>query len=105
MALYGTHLSLNTHSLIMEYENMSFSLYLFSYTTTNQNNTQHPIQNTTKFQHTSCHRLHISHSQVTSTRPAQFYTVLALPFDDQKLARRDVMTYGRPRCGTYGQRP
>lgn len=27
--------------------------------------------------------------------PSRFYTVLALPFPDQKLARRDISTFGR----------
>lgn len=34
-------------------------------------------------------------------KPSRWYTVLALPFDDQKLGRRDINTFGR---GAYSSR-
>ena len=33
--------------------------------------------------------------------PSRWYTLLALPFDDQKLGRRDINTFGR---GAYSSR-
>lgn len=33
--------------------------------------------------------------------PSRWYTVLALPFPDQKLGRRDINTFGR---GVYSSR-
>jgi len=37
----------------------------------------------------------ISSSTHCEPTPSLWYSVLALPFDDQKLARRELSTYGR----------
>lgn len=43
-----------------------------------------------------------SNSNKTNTNvPSRWYTVLALPFPDQKLGRRDINTFGR---GVYTSR-
>lgn len=39
--------------------------------------------------------------KTTNNMPSRWYTVLALPFPDQKLGRRDINTFGR---GVYSSR-
>lgn len=49
-------------------------------------------------------------SQSQNHLPSRWYTVLALPFPDQKLARRDISTFGRygfyqSRAGFFSEQP
>lgn len=48
------------------------------------------------------HQTSISNNnKKTNNMPSRWYTVLALPFPDQKLGRRDINTFGR---GAYSSR-
>jgi hypothetical protein len=57
------------------------------------NNGQNLLSNTTTLskKYIDNHSLDLSPDQL----PSRWYTVLALPFPDQKLARRDISTFGR----------